>query len=70
MSLHWLGVFKYINESPCLGLGYLNIYISTALAEGPGDVTDRQTDTRTQPFIVKDNIMKGQYHYFFSGTVL
>ena len=48
MPLPWLGAFKYLIQYNCPGWGYLNIYISiTALA---GDVTD----TRTQPFIVKD----------------
>ena len=33
--LGWLGVFKYLNQCHCTGLGYLNIKITvTALAGG------------------------------------
>ena len=45
MSLHCLGVFKYLYQCHCLDWGYLN-------QKGSKDRTGR--DRRTQPFIVKD----------------
>ena len=54
LSLHWLEVFKYLYQCHCLGWGYLN-------QKWWNDVTYLLTDTRTQPFIVKDNVSQKMY---------
>ena len=48
MSRHCVGVFKYLAQCHCPGWGHLN--------EKNDEMTehDTHTDTRTQPFIVKD----------------
>ena len=48
MPLHWLGVFKYLIQSHC----------TDWWQDGR---TDRHTDTRTQPFIVKDRCKSVEY---------